>query len=94
MEHEGSLQCSQEPSTSPYIEPDQSNPYHPILSLVRSILHYSPTYVLDILLGSFLLAFPPGIPLLPIRSTWSAHPILLDLIILIILGKEYKLWRS
>jgi hypothetical protein len=33
MEPEGSLPCSQEPSTVPYSEPDQSNPYHPILSL-------------------------------------------------------------
>jgi hypothetical protein len=33
MEPEGSLPCSQEPTTSPYPEPDQSNPYHPILPL-------------------------------------------------------------
>jgi hypothetical protein len=33
MEPEGSLPCLQEPSTGPYPEPDQSNPYHPILSL-------------------------------------------------------------
>jgi hypothetical protein len=33
MEPEGSLPCSQELSTGPYSEPDQSNPYHPILSL-------------------------------------------------------------
>jgi hypothetical protein len=32
MEHEGSLLCSQEPSTGPP-EPDQCNPYHLILSL-------------------------------------------------------------
>jgi hypothetical protein len=36
-EPEGSLPCSQKPSTGPYSEPDQSSPYHPILSL-RSIL--------------------------------------------------------
>jgi hypothetical protein len=33
MEPEGSLRCSQEPSTGPYSEPDQSNSYHPNLSL-------------------------------------------------------------
>jgi hypothetical protein len=33
MEPEGLLPRSQEPSTSPYPEPDQSSPYHPILSL-------------------------------------------------------------
>jgi hypothetical protein len=30
MEPEDSLQCSQEPSTSPYAEPDKSRPYYPI----------------------------------------------------------------
>jgi hypothetical protein len=33
MYAEGSLLCSQEPSTGPYPEPDQSSPYHPILYL-------------------------------------------------------------
>jgi hypothetical protein len=33
MEPEGSLPCSQEPSTGPYPETDQSNSYQPILSL-------------------------------------------------------------
>jgi hypothetical protein len=33
MEPEGSLPCSQEPFAGPYSEPDQSNPYHRILSL-------------------------------------------------------------
>jgi hypothetical protein len=38
MEPEGSLPCSQEPSTGPDPEQDWSNPYHPILFLLRSIL--------------------------------------------------------
>jgi hypothetical protein len=33
IEPEGSLPCSQEPSTGPYPESDRSNPYHPILPL-------------------------------------------------------------
>jgi hypothetical protein len=32
-EPDGSLPCSQEPTISPYPEPDKSNPYHPTLSL-------------------------------------------------------------
>jgi hypothetical protein len=32
MEAEGLLPCSQGPSTGPYPEPDQSTPYHLILS--------------------------------------------------------------
>jgi hypothetical protein len=33
MEPEGLLPCSEEASIGPYPEPDQSNLYHPILSL-------------------------------------------------------------
>jgi hypothetical protein len=33
MEPEGLLPCPQEPSTGNYSDPDQSKPYHPILSL-------------------------------------------------------------
>jgi hypothetical protein len=34
MEPEGSLPSSQDPSIGPYPEPDQSNPYHRILSKI------------------------------------------------------------
>jgi hypothetical protein len=37
MELGGSLPCSQEPSTGPYPEPDQSNPYHSLRSFIQGI---------------------------------------------------------
>jgi hypothetical protein len=37
MEAEGSIPCSQVPSIGLYPQPDQSNPCHPILSLLRTI---------------------------------------------------------
>jgi hypothetical protein len=50
MEPGGSLPRSQEPSTGPYPEPDQSNQYHPIS--IRSIL---------ILSTQLSLGFPSGL---------------------------------
>jgi hypothetical protein len=34
----GSLPYAQEPVTGPYIEPDKSSPYHPMLFILKSIL--------------------------------------------------------
>jgi hypothetical protein len=45
MEPEGSLQCSQEPSTGPHPEPDESSPYHPNSKSVCSWCPRFPTEV-------------------------------------------------
>jgi hypothetical protein len=96
MEPEGSLPCSQELSTGPYPESDRSSPNHPILSKI----HFNIATHLRLGLPSGL--FPSGFPtnilyaflLSPIRATFHVHLIFLDLIILIMFGKKYKLWSS
>ena len=44
MEHEASFLHSQEPTTFPYPELDQSTPYLTILSSLRSFNYYPPIY--------------------------------------------------
>jgi hypothetical protein len=58
MEPEGLLPFSQELSTGPYPQPDQSSPCHTILSLLRSILILS----IHLRLGLTDGLFPSGFP--------------------------------
>jgi hypothetical protein len=91
MEPEGLLPRSQELSTCPYPEPDQSTPFPHSIS-PRSILISSTHPRLDLprrLFPTNNLRFFSAI-----RVTCSAHLILLEVIILIILGEEYKLRSS
>jgi hypothetical protein len=84
-EPKGSLPCSQGPSTGPTPEPDQSSPYHPILSL-RSILILSAHLRLGLPSGLFHSGLPTKILYAflfsPIHATHTcpapSHPPSLD----------------
>jgi hypothetical protein len=93
IEPEGSLLHWQETSNSPYPEPDQSSQYPPCyLSKIHCNIIHQFTSVFLVASG-----FPTNnlyIFHFPSHTACPAHLMLFDFIILITLGKEYKLWSS
>jgi hypothetical protein len=73
MEPEGSLPCSQEPTTLPYPEPDQSSQYHRHLISLRSILILSTHLRLRLLRGLFPSGFPTNILYAFVFSPFVLH---------------------
>jgi hypothetical protein len=78
MEPEGSLPCSQKPSTGPYPEPDQSNPYHPILSILILSTHLRLTLPSGLLPSAFPTNILYAFFFYPIRATCPGILTLLD----------------
>jgi hypothetical protein len=93
MVPEGSIPNSQELSTCPYPEPDQSSPHPP-----SHLYKIHPNIILHLRLGLPSALLPSGFPtnnlyaflFSPIRATCPTHLILLALFILTILDEEYK----
>jgi hypothetical protein len=89
MQHEGSLLYSQEPSTGPYRQPDQSSPYHPTIS-IRAIL-ILPNH-LHLRLPSGL--FPSGFPANSIYAFFFAPFVLYVLPIIYSLSRSFRLYLA
>jgi hypothetical protein len=77
---EGSLSCSQELATAPYLEPDGSSPYPTNILVLRSII-LSSYLSLGLLSGLFPSSFFSQnfvyVSHLPMHHTWPIHIILL-----------------
>jgi hypothetical protein len=97
MAPEGSSPCSQEPAAGPCPKPDESNPH---------FKHYFPKIHFNIILpctprsSEWSLSFGLSntnfvlMSQLPMRATWLTNIILLDFMISMLFGEQYKLWRK
>jgi hypothetical protein len=94
METEGSVPCSQELTTGPYPESHKSSPYHPIILLWYTLLSSYLRLGLPRSLSCWLFHQNPVYIRLLAYACYMHCPSNLELLILIILGEEYKLYIS
>jgi hypothetical protein len=90
IEPEVSLPCSQQPATYPYPEPDESSPH---LFIISSLSHIYAQIILVVFL--FQVSLPKRfIHFSHMHTTCHVHLNILEMIILVIFGKECKLCSS
>jgi hypothetical protein len=100
VEPQGSLPSPQKPIVGPCLEPTEFSSHTLILNFCKGNCNI--TLLSRLFLGLESGLFPSGFQtkilctflIIVMCTIWSAHPILLDSITLIIFGVKYKLWSS
>jgi len=90
MEPKSSLLCLQERASGPYPKPDISSPAYFFNINFSIILPYIPRCSSHLFLAGFSTKIPFAFLFCPMHTTYPAHLLVLNLMTLIICGKELK----
>jgi hypothetical protein len=94
MEATGSLQCSQEPTSHPYPEPDASSPQSISQTSILISFHLHRGLSRNLSSSGFSTKIFYAFLFFHMHATLPAHILHFDLTTPIIFGDPYKLWRS